>query len=200
MTSERTLQSVVDWLGEHGRKTALVVFGKKDRHHWSFQKLAACALSFANGLVKYDFKRGDTIAIFSENSPESIASVLGIIRAGMVAVPLDVQLGDKTLSHTLQDSDARAIITRAPPMSTMPSQSLSRRRRNTSRRALAIVIWRKRDMLDGCGSIRAGGSRCLRARRSAGGSRPCLSQDRLGRRRRHARTLPGCAGNCCSSS
>src|SRR2546428_4863436 len=111
MTSERTLQSVVDSLGEHGRKTALVVFGKKDRHHWSFQKLAACALSFANGLVKHDFKRGDTIAIFSENSPESIASVLGIIRAGMVAVPLDVQLGDKTLSHTLQDSDARAIIT-----------------------------------------------------------------------------------------
>src|SRR5437660_10313830 len=29
----------------------------------------------------------------------------------MVAVPLDVQLDDKTLRHTLQDSDARAIIT-----------------------------------------------------------------------------------------
>ena len=111
MTSERTLQSVVDSLREHGRKTALVVFGKKDRYHWSFQELAACALSFANGLVKHDFKRGDTIAIFSENSPESIAAVLGIIRAGMVAVPLDVQLDDKTLRHTLQDSDARAIIT-----------------------------------------------------------------------------------------
>jgi long-chain acyl-CoA synthetase len=111
MTSERTLQSVVDSLGEHGNKTALMVFGKKDRHRWSFQKLAACALSFANGLVRHDFKRGDTIAIFAENSPESIAAALGIIRAGMVAVPLDVQLGDKTLSHTLQDSDARAIIT-----------------------------------------------------------------------------------------
>src|SRR5438132_4328291 len=111
MTSERTLQSVVDSLREHGKKTALVVFGKKDRYHWSFQELAACALSFANGLVKHDFKRGDTIAIFSENNPESIAAVLGIIRAGMVAVPLDVQLDDKTLRHTLQDSDARAIIT-----------------------------------------------------------------------------------------
>ena len=92
MTSERTLQSVVDSLREHGKKTALVVFGKKDRYHWSFQELAACALSFVNGLVKHDFKRGDTIAIFSENSPESIAAVLGIIRAGMIAVPLDVQL------------------------------------------------------------------------------------------------------------
>jgi long-chain acyl-CoA synthetase len=111
VTSERTLQSVVDSLGEHDEKTALVVFGKKDRHLWSFKKLADCARSFAHGLVKDGFKRGDTVALFAENRPEWIAAALGIVRAGMVAVPLDVQLGDKTLLHTLQDSDARAIIT-----------------------------------------------------------------------------------------
>ena len=111
MTSERTLQSIVDSLGERGDKTALMVFGKKDRHRWSFEELATRALSFANGLARRDFKRGETVALFAENSPEWIAAALGIIRAGMVAVPLDVQLGDKTLVHTLQDSDARAIIT-----------------------------------------------------------------------------------------
>src|SRR5438445_7667784 len=111
MRSVRTLQSVVDSLGEHGEKAALVFFGKKDRHGWSFKKLADCARSFGNGLAKNDFKRGDTVALFAENSPEWIASALGIIRAGMVAVPLDVQLGDKTLVHVLQDSEARAIIT-----------------------------------------------------------------------------------------
>ena len=111
MTSERTLQSVIDSLGERGDKTALVDFDKKDRHCWSFQKLSACARAFANGLVRQDFKRGDTIALFAENSPEWIATALGIIRAGMVAVPLDVQLGERTLGHILQDSEARAIIT-----------------------------------------------------------------------------------------
>src|SRR5881394_3352075 len=111
MTSERTLQSIVDSLGERGDKTALMVFGKKDRHRWSFEELATRALSFANGLARRDFKRGETVALFAENSPEWIAAALGIIRAGMVAVPLDVQLGDKTLVHTLQDSKARAIIT-----------------------------------------------------------------------------------------
>ena len=111
MTSERTLQSVIDSLGERGDKTALVDFDKKDRHCWSFQKLSACARAFANGLVRQDFKRGDTIALFAENSPEWIAAALGIIRAGMVAVPLDVQLGERTLGHILQDSEARAIIT-----------------------------------------------------------------------------------------
>src|SRR5436190_15500362 len=55
MSSARTLQSVVDSLGEHGQKTALVVLGKKDLNRWSFQKLAACARSFANGLVRQGF-------------------------------------------------------------------------------------------------------------------------------------------------
>jgi len=105
------LQSIVDSLGERGEKTALVVFGKKDRHRWSFKKLTDCARSFANGLAKDGFKRGDTVALFAENRPEWIAAALGIIRAGAIAVPLDVQLGDKTLVHILQDSDARAIIT-----------------------------------------------------------------------------------------
>src|SRR5436190_9108203 len=111
MNSERTLQSTVDSLSEHGDKTALLVFGKKDRHRWSFEKLADCARSFANGLAKDGFKRGDTVILFAENSPEWIVTALGIIRAGMVAVPLDVQLGDKTLVHILRDSHARALIT-----------------------------------------------------------------------------------------
>src|SRR5438874_1953742 len=84
---------------------------KKDRHRWSFEKLADCARSFANGLAKDGFKRGDHIVLFSENRPEWITVALGIIRAGAVVVPLDVQLGDKTLVHILRDSDARAVIT-----------------------------------------------------------------------------------------
>src|SRR6184192_1263686 len=111
MSSERTLQSTVDSLSEHGDKTALLVFDKKDRHRWSFEKLADCARSFANGLAKDGFKRGDHIVLFSENRPEWITVALGIIRAGAVVVPLDVQLGDKTLVHILRDSDARAVIT-----------------------------------------------------------------------------------------
>src|SRR5437762_31707 len=111
MTSGRTLQSIIGSLGERGDETALFAFEKKDRDYWSFLKLATCARAFANGLVRQDFKGGNTVALFAENSPEWIASALGIIHAGMVAVPLDVQLDDKTLIHVLQDSDARAIIT-----------------------------------------------------------------------------------------
>src|SRR5438552_9075781 len=111
MTSARTLQSIVDSLGEHDGRTAVLALGKKDQDRWSFEKLANCARSFANGLAKDGFKRGDTIALFAENRPEWIAAALRIIRSGAVAVPLDVQLGTKTLTHILRDSDARAVIT-----------------------------------------------------------------------------------------
>ena len=111
MSSARTLQSIIESLGERGEKTALLVLGKKDRHRWSFKKLADCARSFANGLAKDGFKGGDTVALFAENRPEWIVAALGIIRAGAVAVPLDIQLGDKTLIHVLRDSGARAVIT-----------------------------------------------------------------------------------------
>src|SRR5437667_1268510 len=104
MTSARTLQSIVDSLGEHDGRTAVLALGKKDQDRWSFEKLANCARSFANGLAKEGFKRGDNIALFAENRPEWIAAALGIIRAGAVAVPLDVQLGDKSLGHALRDS------------------------------------------------------------------------------------------------
>src|SRR5438105_10038483 len=111
MTSEKTLQPVVDSLGEHDGKTALLVVSKKDLDPWSFEKLGGCARSFANGLARDGFKRGATVALFAENSPEWIAAALGIVRAGAVVVPLDVQLGDKTLVHVLQDSGARAVVT-----------------------------------------------------------------------------------------
>src|SRR5437879_12419857 len=100
MSSPRTLQSVVDSLGEHAEKTALVVFGRKDRQQWCFKKLAACVRSFANGLIRHDFESGDTFAIFAENSAQWIAAALGIIRAGMIIVRFGVKLCDKHQAHT----------------------------------------------------------------------------------------------------
>src|SRR5437879_3188780 len=111
MTSAETLQPIIDSLGQHGEKTALLAVGKKYLDRWSFEKLAACARSFANGLARDGFKPGDAVALFAENSSEWIAAALGIIRAGGIVVPLDVQLGDKTLVHVLQDSGAHAVIT-----------------------------------------------------------------------------------------
>jgi long-chain acyl-CoA synthetase len=106
-----TLRSLVDSLTKQGEKTALLALKKKGHQRWSYRQLSDRVLSFANGLARAGFKRGDTVALFAENRPEWIAAALGVIRSGAVAVPLDVQLGDQDLAHVLSDSDARAIIT-----------------------------------------------------------------------------------------
>ena len=111
MNATPTLQSVVDSLGEHGEKIAVLAITKRDLQRWSYRKLGDCARSFANGLVNAGFKPGDSIALFAENRPEWIAAALGVIRAGAVAVPLDIQLGDEDLAHILSDSKACAVIT-----------------------------------------------------------------------------------------
>jgi long-chain acyl-CoA synthetase len=111
MNTTPTLQSVINSLGEHGEKTAVLAITRRDQQRWSYRSLGDCARSFASGLVKAGFKPGDSIALFAENRPEWIAAVLGVIRAGCVAVPVDIQFGDDDLTHILRDSDARAIIT-----------------------------------------------------------------------------------------
>jgi len=111
MNRASTLQSVLHSLGEHGEKIALLAITKRDQQRWSYRKLGNSARSFANGLIKAGFKSGDSIALFSENRPEWIAAALGVIRAGAVAVPLDIQLDDEDLAHILSDSEARAVIT-----------------------------------------------------------------------------------------
>ena len=111
MSSARTLQSEVNALRKHGEKAALVALGRKEFQCWSFTKLADSARFFANGLAEGGIERGDSVALFAENRPEWIVAAMGILGAGAVVVPLDIQLGDQTLFHVLQDSDARAIIT-----------------------------------------------------------------------------------------
>lgn len=122
ITATRELPSFIDSLGQYEEKTALLALTKKESQRWSYGKLADCAGSFARGLAKAGFEHGDTVALFAENRPEWIAAALGIIRSGAVALPLDVQLGDRDLAHVLSDSEARAVITtrqRAPRLANL---------------------------------------------------------------------------------
>ena len=89
----------------------MVALKKTSRECWSFRTLGDETRAFANGLVKAGFKRGDSVALLAENRPEWMAAALGVIRAGAVVVPLDVQLSDDDLAHILDDSEAHAVIT-----------------------------------------------------------------------------------------
>ena len=67
------------------------------------------AVGVASGLIALGLKRGSRVAILSENRPGWVVAYLGIYLAGMVAVPLDVQISPREWRRLIEDSDAQTV-------------------------------------------------------------------------------------------
>jgi len=101
----------VDWLrrAAQGREaaTAMVFRGRR----WSYRELyeavddAACWLSHEAGL-----QPGDRVAMLLDNGDEYQVWYLGILAAGLLAVPLNNKLVPREIAYQLQDSGARLLI------------------------------------------------------------------------------------------
>jgi long-chain acyl-CoA synthetase len=63
------------------------------------------------GLANAGLKHGDRVVIMVPNSADWIASALGVMNAGGVIVPLDVQMPGEDLAHALADCDPGFIFT-----------------------------------------------------------------------------------------
>lgn len=107
----RTLQSLVEGLGEHGDRPAVLTFRDEGADELSYAELADLARRLANGLAEAGVGRGDRVALFAANRPEWILACLAVLRAGAVAVPLDAGLDDEALGRILASSGARLVFT-----------------------------------------------------------------------------------------
>lgn len=56
------------------------------------------------------FKPGDTVALMLENRPEYVALWLGLAKAGIVTALINYNLRDKSLVHSINIVDSKAII------------------------------------------------------------------------------------------
>jgi amino acid adenylation domain-containing protein len=57
---------------------------------WTYRELDRASRSVATRLLRAGAKRGDAIGIALNRSPEMVAAIWGILRAGLICVPLDV--------------------------------------------------------------------------------------------------------------
>ena len=76
-----------------------------------YRELWECSGRIASGLLKRGFQPGDHAALLAPSSSRWVASYLGILRAGGVAVPIDKELKSAELRHILTDCAARVVFT-----------------------------------------------------------------------------------------
>ncbi|HXV69416.1 MAG TPA: AMP-binding protein [Nitrospira sp.] len=73
----------------------------------SFRQLIEQAEGIAAALLHHDLRRGDRVALLSENRPEWLIAYVGILAAGCTVIPLDIQLNSTDLARLLVRSGAK---------------------------------------------------------------------------------------------
>ena len=81
--------------------------GEQAPRHFSFAQIDAMANGVARALGQRGLRRGDRIAILSANRAEYVAAYYGIMRAGLVAVPVNFKFPRETIHFIIRDAGAR---------------------------------------------------------------------------------------------
>lgn len=92
---------------KHGDKIALIASDGE----FSYDELNRKANRIANALIKHGVEPEDRIPFVLKRDSRLIASVLGIVKAGCVFIPVDPEYPGERIRQVLEDSDARYIIT-----------------------------------------------------------------------------------------
>lgn len=87
-------------------KAAVVI----DDQEVSWADFGAGTARFANALHAGGLQKGDRVIVLMKNSYEMVEAMFGIIRAGLVAVPLNVSITDDAVAGMFHNSNAKAVI------------------------------------------------------------------------------------------
>ena len=77
---------------------------------YSYAEVNRASLALAASLSALGVKRGDRIALISENTPRWVISFLGILRAGAIAVPILIDFTGEQIGNIVRHSGASVVI------------------------------------------------------------------------------------------
>ncbi len=81
-----------------------------DQGRLSFGELDLATRRLAGALAAAGLLPGDPVAILFYNSLHAVLSYFAIVRAGLVAVPVNFRLAGREMAHVLKDSGAKALL------------------------------------------------------------------------------------------
>src|ERR1700761_674463 len=86
----------------------------------TYGELDALADGVARALVQRGLKVGERVAILAANRAKYVAALLGIMRAGMVAVPVNYRFPPALSTFVIRDSGARLVFCDAARLADCP--------------------------------------------------------------------------------
>jgi len=106
----RNLGCVIDRAADPDRLAFIGLDAEGVARELRYGELNAQADAIARGLQALGHVSGDKIALLGANSLEYVAALLGILRAGLVAVPVNFKLPAETIAFVLGDSGAQRVL------------------------------------------------------------------------------------------
>ena len=103
-------------------KTAIIdLGGEAGPREFSYEALDDMANGVARALLGRGLERGDRVAILSANRAEYLATYFGIMRAGLVAVPVNFKFPRATIHFIIADAGAKFVFCDAQRRADCPS-------------------------------------------------------------------------------
>src|SRR5205814_7800026 len=96
--------------GSDPDKLAIIDLGGETApREFTYRQLDELARGVARALLARGLARGDRVAILSANRAEYVATLFGIMRAGLVAVPVNFKFPRATIDFIIRDSGAKLV-------------------------------------------------------------------------------------------
>ena len=103
-----TVTEVFEMTSVLGDKTYLIDAVTGDEY--SYDGSNKIANRVANSLSSLGLKKGDRVGFFMTNSPRCVFTILGIMKAGMIAVPVNPNFREKEIQHLVNSAEITTIV------------------------------------------------------------------------------------------